>query len=65
MVFMDFVFVVPSTVAKKPRNRNIFSSFFCCFGAQSTGGTPCIAVTHTNHNHNANTISDENDAKVS
>ncbi|KXJ25488.1 carboxy-terminal domain RNA polymerase II polypeptide A small phosphatase 1 [Exaiptasia diaphana] len=55
---------LPSTIAKKPRNRNIFSSFFCCFGAQSTAGSPCTVVTHnTNHNHNANTISDENDVK--
>lgn len=50
---------LPSSVSKKPRNRNIFSSFFCCFGAQSAaataaGGPYRTAVTHTNHNHNHN-----------
>ncbi|KAK3753335.1 hypothetical protein QZH41_015270 [Actinostola sp. cb2023] len=56
---------LPSTIAKKPRNRNIFSSFFCCFGSQSTAAPCTVVATHsTNHNnHNANTINDETDAK--
>lgn len=58
-----FCISVPSSVAKKPRNRNIFSSFFCCFGAQSTAAAACT-VAHTNHNHNANTISEDTEPKV-
>lgn len=56
---------LPTSIVKKPRNRNIFSSFFCCFGAQSTGGTPCTTANHTNHNHNHNAIpvNDELDVK--
>lgn len=58
-------FAVPGSVAKKPRNRNIFSSFFCCFGAQSAaaGGPYRTAVTHTNHNHNHNENSLNNSAE--
>lgn len=60
---------VPGSISKKTKNRNIFSSFFCCFGAQSTAaGTPCTTVTHTNHNHNHNENSlsgEEKDSKVS
>ncbi|KAJ7340078.1 hypothetical protein OS493_002802 [Desmophyllum pertusum] len=54
---------LPGSISKKPRNRNIFSSFFCCFGAQSSAaGGPCTTVTHNtnhNHNHNENTLSSE------
>lgn len=53
---------LPASISKKPRSRNILSSFFCCFGSQSAAaGTPCT-VTHTscnsnhNHNHIENTI---------
>lgn len=58
---------LPASISKKPRSRNILSSFFCCFGAQSTAaGSPC-AVTHTNynhnHNHNDNTIVEDKDSK--
>lgn len=46
---------LPGSISKKPRSRNIFSSFFCCFGAQSTAaGSPCTTVSHSNHNHNHN-----------
>ena len=51
---------VPASITKKPRNRNIFSSFLCCFGAQSAAA----AVAHTNHNHNATTIREEPEVKV-
>lgn len=57
---------LPGSISKKPRSRNIFSSFFCCFGAQSTAaGGPCTTVTHTNHNHNHNdnTIIEEKESK--
>lgn len=66
-----FYIAVPGSISKKTKNRNIFSSFFCCFGAQSTAaGTPCTTVTHTNHNHNHNhnensLSSEEKDPKVS
>ena len=59
---------VPGSISKKPRSRNIFSSFFCCFGAQSTAaGSPCTTVSHSNHNHNHNDNSiteDKTDSKV-
>ena len=58
---------VPGSISKKPRSRNIFSSFFCCFGAQSTAaGSPCTTVSHSNHNHNHNdnSITDKTDSKV-
>lgn len=58
---------LPGSISKKPRSRNIFSSFFCCFGAQSTAaGSPCTTVSHSNHNHNHNDNSiteDKTDSK--
>lgn len=58
---------LPGSISKKTKNRNIFSSFFCCFGAQSTAaGSPCTTVTHSNHNHNHNEnslSSEEKDSK--
>mmetsp|Transcript_26201 Transcript_26201/g.42740 ORF Transcript_26201/g.42740 Transcript_26201/m.42740 type:complete len:282 (-) Transcript_26201:7-852(-) len=57
---------LPGSISKKPRSRNIFSSFFCCFGAQSTAaGSPCTTVSHSNnHNHNDNSITeDKTDSK--
>ncbi|CAH3175658.1 unnamed protein product [Porites evermanni] len=58
---------LPGSLSKKPRSRNIFSSFFCCFGAQSTAaGSPCTTVSHSNHNHNHNDNSiteDKTDSK--